>query len=47
MRILDTKIINTLKHSQLVDFNGDDYTSKAAKDSEEPQRLTINEFQFV
>jgi len=48
MRILGHKnIMNTLKYTQLVDFKGDDYTSKATKDSEEARQLIENGFEYV
>ncbi len=48
MRILGHKnIMNTLKYTQLVDFKGDDYTSKATKDSEEACQLIENGFEYV
>jgi len=40
-------IMNTLKYTQLVDFKGDDYTSKATKDSEEARQLIENGFEYV
>jgi len=39
--------MNTLKYTQLVDFKGDDYTSKATKDSEEARQLIENGFEYV
>ena len=40
MQILGHKnIMNTLKYTQLVDFEGDEYTSKATKDAEEAKQL--------
>jgi hypothetical protein len=40
-------ITNTLKYTQLVDFKGDDYTSKATKNSEEARQLIENGFEYV
>ena len=39
--------MNTLKYTQLVDFKGDDYTSKATKNSEEARQLIENGFEYV
>jgi hypothetical protein len=39
--------MNTLKYKQLVDFKGDDYTSKATKDTEEARQLIENGFEYV
>jgi len=39
--------MNTIKYTQLVDFKGDDYTSKAIKDSEEARQLIENGFEYV
>jgi integrase len=48
MNLLGHKnIMNTLKYTQLVDFKGDDYTSKATKDSEEARQLIENGFEYV
>jgi len=48
MQILGHKnIMNTLKYTQLVDFKGDDYTSKATKNSEEARQLIENGFEYV
>ncbi|MEJ2242476.1 MAG: site-specific integrase [Candidatus Bathyarchaeota archaeon] len=48
MRLLGHKnIMNTLKYTQLVDFKGDDYISKATKDSEKARKLIENGFEFV
>ncbi len=48
MRILGHKnIMNTLKYTQLIDFEGDDYASKATKDSEEARQLIENGFEYV
>ena len=48
MQMLGHKnIMNTLKYTQLIDFKGDDYTSKATKDSEEARQLIENGFEYV
>ena len=48
MQILGHKnIMNTLKYTQLIDFKGDDYNSKATKDSEEARQLIENGFEYV
>jgi len=48
MQLLGHKnIMNTLKYTQLIDFKGDDYTSKATKDSEEARQLIENGFEYV
>mgnify|MGYP006944231098 CR=1 FL=1 len=48
MQILGHKnIMNTLKYTQLIDFKGDDYTSKATKNSEEAIQLIENGFEYV
>jgi len=48
MQILGHKnIMNTLKYTQLIDFKGDDYTSKATKNSEEARQLIENGFEYV
>jgi len=48
MHILGHKnIMNTLKYTQLVDFQGDEYTSKAIKDTEEARQLIENGFEYV
>ena len=39
--------MKTLKYTQPIDFKGDDYTSKATKDSEEARQLIENGFEFV
>jgi hypothetical protein len=48
MRILGHKnIMNTLKYTQLVDFEGNEYTSKATKDTEEARQLIENRYEYV
>jgi integrase len=48
MRILGHKnIMNTLKYTQLVDFEGNEYTSKATKDTEEARQLIENGYEYV
>ncbi len=48
MNVLGHKnIMNTLKYTQLVDFKGDDYTSKATKNSEEARQLIENGFEYI
>jgi len=48
MRVLGHKnIMNTLKYTQLVDFDGDEYTSKATKDAEEAKQIIEAGFEYV
>ncbi len=48
MHILGHKnIMNTLKYTQLVDFEGDEYTSKATKDTDEARQLLEAGFEYV
>jgi len=48
MQMLGHKnIMNTLKYTQLVDFQGDEYTSKATKDSDEASELVEAGFEYV
>jgi len=48
MQMLGHKnIMSTLKYTQLIDFKGDDYTSKATKNSEEARQLIENGFEYI
>jgi type 1 fimbriae regulatory protein FimB/type 1 fimbriae regulatory protein FimE len=48
MNILGHKnIMNTLKYTQLVDFKGDEYVSKATKQSKDACNLIENGFEYV
>ena len=41
------KIMNTPNYTQLFDFKGDNYTSKATKDSQEARQLIENGFEYL
>jgi hypothetical protein len=48
MQILGHKnIMNKLKYTQLIEFEGDEYTSKATSDSEEACQLVEAGFEYV
>jgi hypothetical protein len=48
MQILGHKnIMNTLKYTQIVDFQGDEYTSKATKNTGEAKQLIETGFEYV
>jgi len=48
MQVLGRRNIkNTLRYTQLIDFKGDDYVSKAAKNAEEAQQLIESGFEYV
>ncbi|UCH69946.1 MAG: hypothetical protein JSV29_06840 [Candidatus Bathyarchaeota archaeon] len=39
--------MNTLKYTQLIDFQGDEYTSKATKNTGEAKQLIETGFEYV
>jgi hypothetical protein len=44
---LPEEYTDAYKYTQLVDFEGDEYTSKATKDTEEARQLIENGYEYV
>ena len=44
---LPEEYTDVCKYTQLVDFEGDEYTSKATRDTEEARQLIENGYEYV